>query len=548
MTDPSRSAPPSRPTVTPPIERREFLRLGLGGAALLAGCGDDPVDAASDTSTTDAATTGSTTGDAPTSADVTTGDTSTTGGSSTSIDPTTSTTADPTTDPTTTGVTTEDPDTGETSTGEPAACEGQAITFDPAAVALDAALFPTAVMAGEMRPTSVMLAFFIAEPGPRTLRVWRSSEVPGEALLMHEAQVEPGVDGFLKVHVDGLCPGTWHSYGLFVGEPDAFTARSLIGEFRTAIADDALEPLTLALGSCNGASLVWPSMTVTADEYYDMFIHLGDMAYNDGATSLAEFRASWRKYLGADGYKLAFARAGLYATWDDHEIDNNSNFDRETMDPQQLAKRQNAFDAFFEALPIDAQGPDYQLWRSFRWGLTAEIIVLDCRYERRPSMQQYISPAQMAFLKQRLLESPCHFKVIMNSVPITNMPGAWDIAADDRWEGYPGQRQELLAHIDQNDITNVWFLSGDFHVCFVSRLEPAGSQLSARTREIAVTSGNTNPIPEFLTQLDPPQFAYGVHQPRGALVTFDPQADNVYVRFLDPQTGEDLYAETLTQA
>jgi phosphodiesterase/alkaline phosphatase D-like protein len=545
MSDPNRSAPPSSRPAPDAIDRREFLRLGLGTAVLL-GCGDDPAGASDgstgSTTTTDASS--SSTGDptttaTPTTTSETTGDPTTTGDSTTTTTTGDSTTTDPTT--------TEDPTTGDATTGEPAVCAGQPIAFDPAAIALDAALFPTAVMAGEMRPTSVMLAFFIAEPGPRTLRVWRSSEVPGEVNLIHETQVEPGVDGFLKVTVDELCPGTWYSYGLFVGEPDAFTARSLLGEFRTAIADDALEPLTLALASCNGSSLVWPSMTVTADEYYDMFIHLGDMAYNDGATSLAEFRASWRKYLGAEGYKLAFSRAGLYATWDDHEIDNNSNFDRETMDPQQLAKRQNAFDTFFEALPIDAEGPDYQLWRSFRWGLTAEIIVLDCRYERRPSMQQYISPAQMAFLKERLLTSPCHFKVIMNSVPITNMPGVWDFAADDRWEGYAAQRNEVLDHIDQHDIKNVWFLSGDFHVCFVSRLEPAGQKLSARTREIAVTSGNTNPLPEFLSQLDPPQFSYGVHQPRAVLLTFDPQADNVHVRFLDPQTGEELHAETLTQ-
>ena len=93
----------------------------------------------------------------------------------------------------------------------------------------------------------------------------------------------------------------------------------------------------------------------------------------------------------------------------------------------------------------------------------------------------------------------------------------------------------------------MWFLSGDFHVCFVSRLEPSGSQLSHRTREIAVTSGNLNPIPEFLTLLNPPQFDYGVHKARAVILTFDPQADAVNVRFLDPQTGEDLYNKSLTQ-
>jgi phosphodiesterase/alkaline phosphatase D-like protein len=145
------------------------------------------------------------------------------------------------------------------------------------------------------------------------------------------------------------------------------------------------------------------------------------------------------------------------------------------------------------------------------------------------------------------LTSPCHFKIVMNSVPITNMPTIWDVAANDRWEGYRAQRQVLLDHIDSNNIKNVWFLSGDFHVCFVSRLEPMGTKLSQRTREIAVTSGNQNPIPELLNGLGPPQFDYDVHKPRAVILTFDPDANAVNVRYLDPQSGVDLYNKSLTQ-
>jgi len=532
------------------LERREFLRLGLGGAALLVGCGDggsgEGGEDASTGTSTGAGEASGTSGGAPTTSGASTG----TGGG----DGSSSSTGEAGTSTGEAGTSTGEGSSGEgTSTGDDGttgaveACEGEIVVFDPEDIAYFPALFPTAVMAGEMKTSSVMIAIVIADAEPKTLRIWRKVGRPGEVDLVHEAMVFPSAEGFMRVTVEGLCPGTWYSYAVFTGAPGAFSSRSLIGEFRTALAEDALEPLTLALAACNGSSLDWPAMAVTADEYYDMFIHLGDMAYNDGATTLAEFRASWRKYLGAEGYKLALARAGLYATWDDHEIDDNSNFDRETMDAQQLAKRQNAFDAYFEALPIDAKGPDYRLWRSFRWGRTAEIIVLDCRYERRPSQQQYISPEQMAFLKDRLKNSPCHFKVIMNSVPITNMPLPWDVAANDRWEGYPGQRKELLDYIDQHDIKNVWFLSGDFHVCFVSRLEPSGAQLSRRTREIAVTSGNQNPIPELLTQLNPTQFDYGVHKARAALVTFDPEADAVHVRFLDPKSGVELYSKSLTQ-
>jgi len=551
LPDPNCSTPPlhSAKASAVVIDRRDFLRLGLGGAVLLVGCGDDGVGGSEGPGTTGMSEGGTAAEPTTTGAGTDAPGSTTTGAEPTTGDATTvdATTLDGTTgDGTTIGDATT---TGDATTGETEVCEeAPAISFDPAAVALDASLFPCAVMAGEMRPTSVMIAVYIADAAPKTLRVWRPGEVASEVELVHASMVTPSADGFMQVTVDGLCAGTWYSYGLFAGEGEEFTARSLIGEVRTAIADDALEPLTLALAACNGSSLDWPAMMVTADEYYDMLIHLGDFAYNDGSETLAEYRASWRKYLGAEGYKRALARAGMYVTWDDHEIDDNSNFDRETMDPQELARRQNAMDAFFEVLPVDAEGPDYQLWRSFRWGLTAEIIVLDCRYERRPSLGQYISPAQMAFLKDRLQTSPCHFKVVMNSVPITNMPVAWDVAASDRWEGYPAERKQVLDHIDAHDIKNVWFLSGDFHVCFVSRLEPTGDQMSRRTREIAVTSGNENPIPEFLTQLDPPQFAYGVHRARGVILTFDPEADAVNVRFLDPVTGEDLYNETLTQS
>ena len=55
------------------------------------------------------------------------------------------------------------------------------------------------------------------------------------------------------------------------------------------------------------------------------------------------------------------------------------------------------------------------------------------------------------------------------------------------------------------------------------------------------------PIPEFITALDPPQFDYGRHKARGCVITFDPMANAVNVRFIDPENGEDVYNESLTQ-
>ena len=516
--------------------RRAFLTIGAGGiATLLVACGYDSIDA----SGTDGGSSSGGTSGGPT-----------TGDDSTSTPDPTMQTGSATTDPDGSGTTAAQDDTGSESTDTddpPVDCDdaGDLIDWDPAGVGLYEAVFPLAIMSGEMQPESAMFTVYVPDGTNKTFRLWLPGPRDGQVFLIDERVVEPTAAGFVKFVVEGLCPGTWYEYGYFVGKDGDFTARSRIGHVRTAIAEDALEPLVVALASCCGSSLDWPAIGVTSQEYFDVLLHLGDMAYNDGMETLAEYRASWRDWMSTPDYRTLFSNAGVYATWDDHEIDDNSNFDRETMDPAELIRRQNAMDAYVELLPIAAEGPNYRIWKSFRWGLTAEIIVLDCRYERRPSQGIYISDEQFAFLEDRLLNSPCRFKIVMNSVPVTNMPLQWDIAADDRWDGYPDARNRLRNFVNDNDIQNVWFVSGDFHVSFLSRLEPQGDDNWSRIREIACASGNENPIPNALLSLNPPQFDYGINEVRACLLEFDPGTDTVTLRFIRPN-GEDAYFVEMT--
>ncbi|HEY8375229.1 MAG TPA: alkaline phosphatase D family protein, partial [Nannocystis sp.] len=497
------------------LPRREFLKLT--GAALIAapGCADDVMGA---TGLTDGSSTtgGDGSSDGSTAAP-TTGATPTTGaGTSTGTGTSTSTGAETSTGDGTTG---DGTSTGEPSDmgAQPQVCEGEEIAFAPDAIAEDLQRFPCAVMAGAMRPESVLIHSFSEQPEPALLRVWQPGDTPGTVRLVRELEVAPDEHGYLRALVDGLCPGQWYRYGFFAtaeGEP---VARGILGEFRTALAPTAKEPLTVAISACNHIeNAPWPALRTTSDEYYDVFLHLGDMAYNDGEMSLADFRANWKAHFLVDhdgergGFALAYARAGLYCTLDDHEVANN--FDPETVDPQRF---QDAMTAYFEAVPITDAPNGFRVWQSFRWGLTAEFIVLDCRTERKPSTRNtddpiYIGKEQMAWLKERLLTSPCHFKIVLNSVPITNMPGLWDVLPEDRWEGYAAQRAELLDFIAAQDIRNVWFVAGDFHTCFISQVEPGAGGVLGKTREIAVTGGNSFFLGDFFPQ---PQFSFGSSQP-----------------------------------
>jgi len=80
-----------------------------------------------------------------------------------------------------------DESTGDESTGgetgEPTDDGGEEFPFDPGSVAEDAAMFPRTVMAGEMQVSSALLAIFIDDAQPKTLRVWRDSEVEGNVVL-----------------------------------------------------------------------------------------------------------------------------------------------------------------------------------------------------------------------------------------------------------------------------------------------------------------------------------------------------------------------------
>lgn len=432
---------------------------------------------------------------------------------------------------------------------------GEEVALDPHGVPHDEALFPLAVTAGTVRKEGALLKVYTSDDLEKRVRVWRSSKREGHVVLVYDEVREPNAGGYISVELEGLAPSTRYEFALF-SEGDE--GRSLVGSFLTAFPDDWIAPVRAAAMTCtHWGTQPWRFAEQLEGEPLDMLLHLGDMAYNDGAVTLDEYREKWRDCLVDPGYRTALSRAGLYMAWDDHEFTNNLN--PEEMDPAWLEAGK---EAFFEALPVApsrvAPGDDKRLWQSHRWGQSVEVITLDCRTERRPSAMgsdasAYLGEEQLDWLKTTLEESPCHFKVVLNSVPMTFMPELWALAGD-RWQGYAAAREEVLAFIDEKDIPNVWFLSGDFHMGFVGRIEPEGPR--RRMWEIAVgPSGNLgNPLgflaeqPEYREDVFPAkQFVYGKGRLAATFLTFDATEDNVRVRFVDAANGDVLFDRKIRQ-
>ncbi len=344
------------------------------------------------------------------------------------------------------------------------------------------ALFPTGVTAGDARTDSVLLSTLYTGTAPVTLALYKGTQ------LVNSRIVAPSQNGFAEVLVDGLLDDTPYEY-VFSEDPDDPKRSSQRGRFRTAFPESGLHDLRIGAVSCLRQTNPMPVLERVGERTdLSAFLLLGDTVYVDGSTTLEQYRSKWHEGLTQTPHVAARAAQSVIATWDDHEILNDAN--EEKLPATQLAAARTAF---LERIPTRRDATD-RVWRSIQYGKTLEVLVLDCRSERRPSAKEYISPAQMEWLKQRLSSSPAMFKVIMNSVPITSFGGAlWQPFSPDRWEGYPLQREEILTYVDEKKIPGVLWVSGDFHLGLAGRVDFQGP--GAKALEVLVGPGSSDPNP-----------------------------------------------------
>jgi alkaline phosphatase D len=409
-----------------------------------------------------------------------------------------------------------------------------------AALPEDRGTFPLGVSAGAMRDDQVTLWTRCLVSDRPTLHLFAERNGPTELESLGALQLPASAAGFVHVRLQGLVPGAHHRFAFRTAR-----GRSAIGRFRAAPSPDFAGPLLVGATACTNRSVgTFRTLLGLAREPLDLFLQLGDLSYNDGARTPEEFRLFWFETLGDPGYQAVLGSTGAYFTADDHEVTDN--YDAEWLAANDPSLLTVAREAMLEHLPLE-QNELGGLWQSYRWGRTAEFFVLDCRSERRPSTAAsdrpiYVSVAQLAWLKGALAASRARFKVILNSAPIARFPSppVWG-QPFDRWEGYAAQREELLAFLAEAPIENVWFVTGDFHLGLVHRVEVSGRD--SRLWEIAVGPGGQ--IPRDPTSLSSPQILHLSAENAYTTLEFDPGSNAVRVRFVN-ELGTVLFDDALT--
>ena len=190
----------------------------------------------------------------------------------------------------------------------------------------------------------------------------------------------------------------------------------------------------------------------------DYFVHLGDTCYadhpkRDFAPTIAHYR---RKHanIRADRPLQAFmAQCATYAIWDDHEIENDAHGGL-----AQLPIAEQVFREYWPCASADKVG----LYRAVSLAPEVDLIIVDTRRFRSVQMmpdgpeKTMLGTQQKLWFLDRLQQSKATFKIVATSVPFHG-------SSQDAWGNYQTERDEIVAFIKRERITNVLMISADYH-------------------------------------------------------------------------------------
>jgi alkaline phosphatase D len=425
--------------------------------------------------------------------------------------------------------------------------------------------FSLGVASGSPRSTSVVLWTRIlpdplnaqsVSPMPMSVQ-WEIAEDEGFRKIAAKGSATALPELAHSVHVDvtGLRPDCWYWYRFMLGD-----AVSPTGRTRTAPPADAMPAvLRFAFASCQH----WEFGQYAAHRHIaaatpDLVAFLGDYIYEWGpydlshpisargrsneSMTLSEYRARYAQYKSDPHLQASHLVAPWIVTWDDHEVANDYANDRDIrLDPNFLARRAAAYQAFYEHMPIrlpalsnDAHRfAHLRIYDRYDWGRLAQFHVLDTRQYRAyqacqpanrggsssvtASCTERLAPArsllgweQEAWLSDGLASSRAKWNILAQQTLMAQSTQTSIVKPDDGrfwtdgWDGYPASRQRLLDSIAKHRPTNPVVISGDVHTFYAADLKADFNQSTSADNpvlgtEFCGTSVTSNSRPQSRT-------------------------------------------------
>ena len=365
-------------------------------------------------------------------------------------------------------------------------------------------LFRHGVASGDPQGTAVMLWTRVSPPaGTRSADVrWEVAVDPAMARAVAGGTVTtaPDRDFTVKVDARGLEPGRPYYYAFRSGGE-----RSPIGRTRTLPL--AADRLRLASVSCANypAGFFNVYRILAGRDDLDAIVHLGDYiyefadgVYGDGqrldriprpageAVTLQDYRQRYATYRLDPDLQDAHRQHPFIAIWDDHESANDTwrggaqNHNPELGEGDWPTRRAAAWRAYMEWMPIREQpDADIKLYRAFRFGRLAELVMLDTRSLRDRQVapddlagladpaRRVLGAAQEAWFYDTMRASGrdgLAWRLVGQQVLFSPIvPAGRPVMFTDVWDAYRAERGRIVDFLEAERARNVAILTGDLH-------------------------------------------------------------------------------------
>jgi len=387
----------------------------------------------------------------------------------------------------------------------------------------DSEVFPHGVASGDPSSTGVVLWTRIEpkihERLKKSLKVYIYPDIQGDPntavkgkpvkeLEIPANYINQVGDYTVKFSVDGLEPGKTYFYLM------EYDNKKRLGRFKTLPAGN-VDSYKLVFITCqNYLEGYYGAFKHIAEEDVGFVLHLGDATYEavygaqvrsigdlpSGSSypiSLADYRYIHRKYLSDPSYQKARAMHTFIYIWDDHEFANDYYYDYDKgywvpYDYPQDVKNDKekslnfkkvSIKAWYEYIPSSVSVnfrahplEVIKIYRDFKVGNLFHLICTDERSYRHEQCPQKFNAAscpnpnpntmlgdkQREWFFSKLSEEGFSWKLWANEVLFDQLV-VGTVSNTDSWDGYSGERQQIIDYLISKNIDNLVILTGDLH-------------------------------------------------------------------------------------
>lgn len=324
------------------------------------------------------------------------------------------------------------------------------------------------------------------------------------------------LDYTVKFDVDGLSPDTYYYY-----EFSGLGSQSVRGRTKTTPIG-SVDSLRFAVVSCANLEAGYFNVyeVVSQRNDIDAVLMLGDYIYEyeEGGygqdPNLDRVFDPTHETITQDDYRMRYSVYHMdkslqnlhqnypwICVWDDHESANDSYTDgaenHNLGEGLWSDRKLDAQKAYFEWLPIRPKAVNnYEIYRKFEYGNLLDLFMVDTRLHGRDEQgvnesdpnRTILGTDQYQWLTNELTTSSAQWKVLGNQVIFAPVTIFGVPINGDAWDGYPAERDNVLQHIESNNIENFTVITGDVHTSWAFDLEKNGNNLGVEFVTPSVTS------------------------------------------------------------